>query len=144
MTQARIDITQSPKTVVLVTAGERHDSLPAEGLRSADTDCVSLDTGAALALLRSRPFSVRAIVVSGDGESAATRALLEAVKEAAPRLPIVFLDERDSATSEVKVRRTGVHYYTHAPASTGEISAVLHGLAGGVSQLGEAAAQSVE
>ncbi|MFQ5718067.1 MAG: hypothetical protein ACE5IK_00825 [Acidobacteriota bacterium] len=96
---------------------------------TVSSDCLSLDVADALALLRAEPLSVRAIVVSGDGESARTHALLADVKSLAPRLPIVFLDARESAVSEVTIRRTGVHYYTHAAASTSEISAVLHALA---------------
>ena len=47
----------------------------------------------------------------------------------APRVPIVFLDEKESADSEMKVRRAGVHYYSHLPANSEEIAAVLAHLA---------------
>ena len=130
MNRVATDLSHAPTTVVVVATGERSEST-ARALAAVEPGCITLDGDAALALIRSRPFSVRAMVVSGDGESRAIQALLAAVKEFAPRLPIVFLDERDSTTSELIVRRSGVHYYTHAPAATGEISAVLHGLTGG-------------
>ena len=131
MSRADSHIANAARAVVVVATGEQSEAT-ARALHTVDPDCVVLGIDASLALLRSRPFTVRAMVIAGDGESLATRALLAAVKEFAPRLPIVFLDERDSTTSELNVRRTGVHYYTHAPATTNEISAVLHGLMGGV------------
>ena len=130
MSRAASDMSNAAKTVVVVATGERSEPT-ARALQTADPDCVCLGIDASLGLLRSRPFTVRAMVIAGDGESLATRGLLAAVKGFAPRLPIVFLDERDSTASELNVRRTGVHYYTHAPATTSEISAVLHGLIGG-------------
>ena len=80
------------------------------------------------AYLRSHPFDVRAVLVSGDGESPLTAIALDAIKGVSPRLPIVFLDSKQSSASELRVRQAGVHYYAHSPASPGEIDAVLAGL----------------
>ena len=58
-----------------------------------------------------------------------TTSILEAIKNVAPRVPIVFLDERKTADSEKTMRRAGIHYYSYLPANLEEIAAVLAHLA---------------
>ena len=88
-----------------------------------------LDADSAVAHLRANPLDVTAVVLCGDGNSNVSVAILDSLKSVAPRVPIVFLDERESPESEMNIRRAGIHYYTHLPANSGEIAAVLTHLA---------------
>ena len=124
-------VSNAPSTarrIVLVRAGECGNPIPAEVLTTAGVEWLILESRQAVDFLRAEPFTATAVVVAASGESLAALELVASLKSAAARIPIVFLDECNSASSEVRVRRTGVHYYAHIPVSPGEISAVLDGL----------------
>jgi hypothetical protein len=124
-------ITQVPtvcdeQSTVLVIPSGRNDEPVCSAVRDrVPASCLSLDAESAFAFLRSDPFAVTAVVLCGDGKSSVTSAVLEGIKAVAPRVPVVFLDERESPDSEMTIRRAGIHYYTHLPANSGEIVAVL-------------------
>jgi DNA-binding response OmpR family regulator len=116
--------------VLLVSAGEA--SHPAADL---DLDAWGIEMRAALPaeaieLLRENPLRPLAILLSGDGRVAAAHAILAALKEAAPRVPVIFLDANPTTLSELAVRRAGVHFYTHVPPNVEELKAVLWALEG--------------
>ena len=115
-------------TVLVVNAGCEEHRLCDDLEETARARCVDLDGDDALVVLRSDPFAITAVVLSGDGESPVTTSVLEAIKAAAPRIPVVFLDARESVDSELTIRRAGVHYYSHLPADSNEIASVLTGL----------------
>jgi len=116
-------------TVLVVPTGQNDEPVSEIVRDQVQANCVSLDGESAVSILRADPFTVTAVVLSGDGEAPVTAAVLEAIKGVAPRVPIVFLDERESADSEKTVRRAGIHYYSHLPANSDEIAAVLAHLA---------------
>jgi DNA-binding NarL/FixJ family response regulator len=118
-----------PRTVLVVPIGDNDEPVCSEVRQRVPASCVRLDGDSAISLLRSDPFSVTAVVLSGDGASPMTTSTLEALKKVAPRVPIVFLDERETADSEKTMRRAGIHYYSHLPANLDEIAAVLAHLA---------------
>jgi DNA-binding NarL/FixJ family response regulator len=118
-----------PRTVLVVPIGDIEEPICHEVRERVPASCVLLDGDSAISLLRSDPFSVTAVVLSGDGASPMTTSTLEAIKNVAPRVPIVFLDERETADSEKTMRRAGIHYYSHLPANLEEIAAVLAHLA---------------
>ncbi|TDI29019.1 MAG: hypothetical protein E2P03_10655 [Acidobacteria bacterium] len=119
----------NPRTVLVVPIGENDEPVCREVRQRVPASCVSLDGDSAISLLRSDPFSITAVVLSGDGASPMTTSILKAIKNVAPRVPIVFLDERETADSEKIMRRAGIHYYSHLPANLDEIAAVLAHLA---------------
>ncbi|MCZ6600038.1 MAG: hypothetical protein O7A07_04280 [Acidobacteria bacterium] len=119
----------NPRTVLVVPIGDNDEPVCHEVRQRVPASCVRLDGESAISLLRSDPFSVTAVVLSGDGASPMTTSILEAIKNVAPRVPIVFLDERKTADSEKTMRRAGIHYYSHLPANLEEIAAVLAHLA---------------
>lgn len=119
----------NPRTVLVVPIGDNDEPVCREVRQRVPASCVRLDGESAISLLRSDPFSVTAVVLSGDGASPMTTSILEAIKNVAPRVPIVFLDERETADSEKTMRRAGIHYYSHLPANLEEIAAVLAHLA---------------
>ncbi|MCZ6651221.1 MAG: hypothetical protein O7D35_11200 [Acidobacteria bacterium] len=119
----------NPRTVLVVPIGDNDEPVCREVRQRVPASCVRLDGESAISLLRSDPFSVTAVVLSGDGASPMTTSILEAIKNVAPRVPIVFLDERKTADSEKTMRRAGIHYYSHLPANLEEIAAVLAHLA---------------
>jgi len=118
-------VCDEPKTVLVIPAGHNDEPVCSAVRDCVPASCVSLDAESAFSFLRSDPFAVTAVVLCGDGKSAMSSAILESIKAVAPRVPIVFLDERESPESEMTVRRAGIHYYTHLPANSGEIAAVL-------------------
>lgn len=118
-----------PRTVLVVPLGDNDEPVCRAVRQKVPASCVLLDGESAISLLRSDPFLVTAVVLSGDGASPVTTSTLEAIKNVAPRVPIVFLDERETADSEKTMRRAGIHYYSHLPANLEEIAAVLAHLA---------------
>ena len=117
-------------TVLVVHTGCTANPVPLETMSDTRANWVTLDCAAVLDVLRHDPFTVTVVVMSGDGESEVTLESISAIREASPRVPIVFLDEKESADSELQVRRAGVSYYAHVPANPSEISAVLAGFSG--------------
>lgn len=118
-------VCDEPKTVLVIPSG-RNDEPVCNAVRDrVPASCVRLDAESAFLFLRSDPFAVTAVVLCGDGKSSTSSSVLEGIKAVAPRVPVVFLDERESADSEMTIRRAGIHYYTHLPANSGEIVAVL-------------------
>ena len=115
-------------TVLVVNAGCGEHCLCNDLARTTQARCMDLDGDGAVEVLKADPFAVTAVVLSGDGASPVTTSVLEAIKEAAPRIPVVFLDARESVDSELTIRRAGVHYYSHLPADSDEIASVLTGL----------------
>jgi len=118
-----------PRTVLVIPVGEDDEPVCSAVRDRVPASCVRLDGDSAISLLRSDPFAVTAVVLSGDGASPVTTSVLEAIKGVAPRVPVVFLDERETADSEKTMRRAGIHYYSHLPANLDEIAAVLAHLA---------------
>ncbi len=127
--QMRTATSSAEPTTVLVLRGGAADPARQEHVaQQLGQGCVEMDEDSAVAVLRTDPFAVSAVVLSGDGGSPVTAAVLESIKAAAPRIPIVFLDERESPESELSIRRTGVHYYSHLPLNRAEIGSVLDSL----------------
>jgi hypothetical protein len=116
-------------TVLVVNTGSQGGSISNDLDRATPQTCVDVSQDAALETLRADPFTVTAVVLSGEGGSPVITAILDAIKEVAPRIPIVFLDETESVHAELSVRRAGVHYYSHLPADCTEIASVLSVLA---------------
>ncbi|MFQ5670962.1 MAG: hypothetical protein ACE5HD_10660 [Acidobacteriota bacterium] len=116
-------------TILVVNTGRADEPVPPDIVENDVAHLLRVDGDRALSLLRRDPFSVTAVILSGDGESPVTAAALQAIKGAAPRIPIVFLDEQLSTASERVIRQAGVHYYAHIPVNTTEIASVLTFLA---------------
>jgi hypothetical protein len=120
-----VSVSDDQKTVLVIPSG-RNDEPVCNAVRDlVQAACMRLDADSAFSFLRTNPFAVTAVVLCGDGKSSMSSAVLEGIKAAAPRVPIVFLDERESAESEMTIRRAGIHYYTHLSANSEEIVAVL-------------------
>ena len=120
--------TRDSQRILFIGDVEVDVALPGQALMAPGFDWRVLPAAEAVAFLRAEPFTVTAVVVAANGEDAATRSLISELKSVAPRVAIVFLDESGSASAEVRVRQSGVHYYAHVPVSADEITAVLDGL----------------
>jgi CheY-like chemotaxis protein len=116
------------RTVLVISASSPVEAGDGHVAEEIGSGCVEMDGDSAVAVLRSDPFAISAVVLSGDGASPVTAAVLDSIKQTAPRIPIVFLDEKESADSELAIRRNGVHYYSHLPVNRAEIASVLAGL----------------
>ena len=116
-------------TVLVIPAGRTDEPVCSAVRQRVPVSCVRLDAESAISHLRVNPLDITAVILCGDGKSATSTAILDSIKSVAPRVPIVFLDERESSESELSIRRAGIHYYTHLPVNSGEIAAVLTHLA---------------
>ncbi|MFQ5766961.1 MAG: hypothetical protein ACE5ID_03135, partial [Acidobacteriota bacterium] len=121
---------KAARTVLLINGSLTEDSVLVRAVNGAGASCLQLDEAAALSFLRTNPFRVAAVILVGHGSSAPSGKLLEGIKQAAPRLPIVFVDSSSSMASELRIRRAGVHFYSHIPVNGEELEAVLALLAG--------------
>ena len=117
---------------VLVASDGEQAAATVVAIAQGGAACVELDGDGVLDYLRCNPLDVMAIVLIGEGETEETFARLRAIKLQAPRVPIIFLDRNDSAASELRVRRQGVHFYSHTPPSSRELTAVVSVLIGGL------------